>query len=365
MIGANQAGYTDNVNRTKQQQHEFFLPDFCGLHLVFAVVVLAELFAFILTLASYPYTKDPWGDLALISLFMQWAGLTSAALLCLTRRLLSRLDGTIAGLLAYVALLSIITLLSEVSFYLLQTTATPLFTTSHAEFLLRNLAIGAIVTALALRYFYVTYQWRQRTRAEAEARLQALQARIRPHFLFNSINTVVSLIHSQPDVAEEALLDLSDLFRASLGKEQRLIPFSEEAALSRRYLHIETLRLGERLHLAWDTSAVPDDALLPPLMLQPLVENAIYHGIEPIPEGGTVTLYGTIEAQRLVLRLSNPRPAVIPTQRRASNRMALDNIRERLASHYGDDAGLDIEEKAGHFQVTLSLPLKTRKEEDV
>jgi two-component system sensor histidine kinase AlgZ len=293
---------------------------------------------------------------------MQWTGLISATLLCLTRRLLSRLDSTIAGLLAYVMLLSIIILLSEGAFHLLQHTTAPLFTTSHTEFLLRNLAIGAIVTALALRYFYVTHQWRQRARTEADARLQALQARIRPHFLFNSINTVVSLIHTQPDAAEEALLDLSDLFRASLGKEQRHIPFSEEVALSRRYLHIETLRLGERLHLEWDTSGVPDNALLPPLILQPLVENAVYHGIEPMPEGGTIALHGTIEAGRLVLRLSNPRPSV-PTPRKESNRMALENIRERLTAHYGDNADLKIKEDDGLFHVTLSLPLQSGKKE--
>jgi len=351
------------VSQTKPQQREFFLPDFCGLRSVFAVVVLAELFAFILTLATYPHSRDPWGDLALTSLFMQWTGLISAALLCFSRRLLTRLTSITAGLLAYVLLLAIIALLSKATFHLLQHTATTPFTTDPAEFLLRNLAIGAIVTALALRYFYVAHQWKQRTRAEAEARLQALQARIRPHFLFNSINTVTSLIHSQPEAAEEALLDLSDLFRASLGKEQRRIPFSEEAALTRRYLHMESLRLGERLRLEWDTDAIPDNALLPPLILQPLVENAVYHGIEPNPGGGTVTLRGTVEGKRLVLQLSNPLPAA-DTPRKQGNRMALDNIRERLAAHYGDTAGLKLEEREERFVVTLTLPLQTERKEE-
>jgi len=329
---------------------------------VFAVVVLAELFAFVLTLAAYPYTSDPWGDLALTSLFMQWAGLMSAALLCLSRRLLSRLENIQAGLLAYVLVLAIITVLGEVAFHLLQYTATPIFTTDHAEFLLRNLAISAIVTALILRYFYVAHQWKQRTRAEAEARLQALQARIRPHFLFNSINTITSLIHSRPDDAEEALLDLSDLFRASLAKEQKRIPFREEEALTRRYLHMESLRLGDRLKLEWDTTTVPGEALIPPLILQPLVENAVYHGIEPNPGGGTVTLNGKLEGARLVLELTNPLPAS-DTPRRQGNRMALENIRERLAAHYGDEADLRLEEEDDCFSVTLSLPLQTRTEE--
>jgi two-component system sensor histidine kinase AlgZ len=351
-----------NVSRSELPQSEFFLPDFCALRSVFAVVVLAELFAFILTLAAYPYSSDPWGDLALTSLFMQWAGLISAALLCVARRPLSRLDSTPAGLLAYLLLLLTITLLSEGAFYLLQHTATPLFTTDHTEFLLRNLAIGAIVTALALRYFYVQHQWKQRTRAEAEARLQALQARIRPHFLFNSINTVTNLIHSQPDAAEEALLDLSDLFRASLGKERRRISFREEAALTRRYLHMESLRLGERLRVEWDSGAVPDDAQLPPLILQPLVENAVYHGIEPSPAGGTVALHGTVANGQLVLTLDNPLPPG-DTPRKQGNRMALENIRERLAAHYGETASLELSEQEGQFRVILTLPLQCETEE--
>lgn len=350
------------MSRTQPPQAEFFLPDFCGLRSVFSVVILAELFAFILTLASYPYSSDPWGDLTLTSLFMQWAGLMSAAMLCLSRRLLSRLSSLGAGLVAYLLVLANITLLGEVAYYVLSTSSNPIFTADHAVFLLRNLAISAIVIALTLRYFYVTHQWRQRTRAEAEARLQALQARIRPHFLFNSINTITSLIHSQPDAAEEALLDLSDLFRASLSNEQRRITFHEEEALTRRYLHMESLRLGERLQLEWDTDAVPPNALLPPLTLQPLVENAVYHGIEPQPSGGTVALHGGVEAQQLVLRLSNPLPAA-DSPRRQGNRMALENIRERLAAHYGDSASLQIEEADDRFSVTLTLPLQTQMEE--
>ena len=353
-------GTAGNVSTTKPAQSEFFLPDFCGLQSVFAIVVLSELFAFVLTLTSYPFSADPWGDLALTSLFMQWAGLTSALVLCLSRRLLSNLPDGLAGLLAYAMLLATIALLSEIAFSLMPQAITPLFTANHGEFVLRNLAVGAIITALALRYFYVQHQWKQRTRAEADARLQALQARIRPHFLFNSINTITSLIHRQPDVAEEALLDLADLFRASLGDEKRRIPFSDEAALTRRYLHMESLRLGERLRLEWDTAAIPDEALIPPLMLQPLVENAIYHGIEPQPDGGTVYLRGAVNGKSLQLSLSNPLPGA-GAVRKHGNHMALENIRERLAMHYGKSAELRLEEHDGLFTVNLSLPLEVER----
>lgn len=345
------------MSQAKPAHNDFFLPDFCGLYSVFVVIVLSELFAFVLTLTGYPFSADPWTDLALTSLFMQWAGLTSAGLLCLSRRILARLPILYAVLLTYLMLLATIALLSDATFTLIPQLATPLFTSDHNEFLLRNLAIGAIVIALALRYFYVQHQWKQRTRAEAEARLQALQARIRPHFLFNSINTVSSLIHSHPDIAEEALLDLSDLFRASLGDEKARIPFSDEIALTRRYLHMESLRLGDRLRLEWDTSGIPDDALLPPLILQPLMENAVYHGIEPRSEGGTIRLHGTQNGNFMELRLSNPLPST-DYPRKHGNRMALENIRERLDAHYGNNALLSLEESEELFTVNLTLPLE-------
>jgi len=342
-------------NKTKTQ--DFFLPDFCGLNSVFAVVVLSELFALILTLAAAPYKADPWGHLALTSLFTQWAGLSSAMLLCITRSVLARMNPVTAGIVSYLMLLVIILLLAEAAFRVTLAIQAPLWSHEHLSFVLRILAIGAIVSALTLRYLYVQHQWKQRIRAEAEARLQALQARIRPHFLFNSINTVTSLIHDKPDQAEEALLDLSDLFRASMREERRRIPFEEELELTRRYLHVEGLRLGERLKIDWRITDVPEKALLPPLLLQPLVENAVYHGIEPRTDGGTVSLEGHVRENSLVLQLSNPLPPE-ETPRRDGNRLALNNIRERLEAHYGKSASLEIEDIDHRYRVTLTLPLE-------
>ena len=340
---------------TNTTNNDFFLPDFCGVRSVLAVVVLVELFAFVLTLASAPHSDDLWSVLALYSLFMQWAGLVSAALLCLLRRPLSRLSDTVAGLLSYCVLLLTIGVLSLLAHATMELAGFPITAESRLEFLLRNLGTAAIVCALTLRYFYVTYQWRRRTRAEARARLEALQARIRPHFLFNSINTVTSLIHDKPDEAEEALLDLADLFRASLREEQQFIPLADELALTRRYLNMESLRLGERLQLAWQLEEGTERLLLPPLILQPLVENAVYHGIEPRPEGGTVSITIKRESGQLSLAVSNPLPEA-NDNRSAGNRIALENIRARLDAHYGARASLAIEESAEAFRVQLCLP---------
>ena len=337
------------------KKSEFFLPDFCGLQSVFVVVVLVELFAFVLTLASAPHSDDLWSVLALYSLFMQWAGLISAGLLCMLRRPLSRLSDKLAGLVSYFMLLLMIGGLSLLAYATLDLAGFPITTESRAEFLLRNLGIAAIVLALTLRYFYVSFQWRQRTRAEARARLEALQARIRPHFLFNSINTITSLVHDKPDEAEEALLDLADLFRASLREEQQFIPLAEELELTRSYLGMESLRLGERLQLDWQLEEGIDQLQLPPLILQPLVENSVYHGIEPNPEGGTVTIAIRRDAGQLSLAVSNPCP-VAGGERSSGNRIALDNIRDRLGAHYGERASLTIEEGEGEFRVQLCLP---------
>ena len=344
-----------NKSANNSLDTEFFLPDFCGLRSVFAVVVLVELFAFVLTLASAPHSDDLLSVLALYSLFMQWAGLISATLLCMARRPLSRLSDTVAGLVSYSLLLLTIGLLSLIADITMELTGFPNTIENRIEFLLRNLGIGAIVCALTLRYFYVTHQWRRRTRAEARAKLEALQARIRPHFLFNSINTVTSLIHDKPDEAEEALLDLADLFRASLREEQQFIPLADELALTRRYLNMESLRLGERLQLNWQLEEGAEKLLLPPLILQPLVENAVYHGIEPRPEGGTVTVAIQCKADQLNIVVTNPLPDASES-RSEGNRIALENIRARLDAHYGDRASLNIEENEETFQVQLCLP---------
>ena len=151
---------------------------------------------------------------------------------------------------------------------------------------LQNLAVCAIATGLALRYFYVTHQWQANVEAEAQSRVRALQARIRPHFLFNSMNTIASLTRSNPKVAEQAIADLSDLFRASLREHRERIPLAHEIEIARAYERVERLRLGERLQVDWQVDGLPMDAKVPALILQPLLENAVYHGIEPLDQGG-------------------------------------------------------------------------------
>jgi two-component system sensor histidine kinase AlgZ len=343
-----------------EREDGFFLPSFCDVRLVFAVVMMTELLAFVLVLVTPSLMGDRWSDLGVISLFLQWIGLTSAALLCLARPLLSRQGNVAAILISYLLVLLVTALLGEAAFWLMvHSTILPAIDSGlHGVFLLRCLGVSAVITAVILRYLFVQHQWRQQLQAEARARVAALQARIRPHFLFNSMNTIAALTRSDPDNAEEAIHDLSDLFRASLDSADERATLEAEFTLTRRYLNIEALRLGERLAVEWDTAALPLDAKVPPLILQPLLENAIYHGIEPLAEGGTIHIQGELANGLVTIRVSNPVAGHDFAGHNQGNRIAQDNIRQRLQLAFGKRAGLETRQQDGSYQVTLRFPLE-------
>ncbi|MCB1956853.1 MAG: histidine kinase [Rhodocyclaceae bacterium] len=222
-------------------------------------------------------------------------------------------------------------------------------------------SLGAVlwamgVTLLALAYF--DYRDKLLSPSLAEARLQALTVRMRPHFLFNSLNAVLGVIRSDPKRAEAALEEMSDVFRAVMKENRDLIPLDDELALCERYLGLERLRLGDRLHVDLDMEDVPPDALVPPLMLQPLVENAVYHGIEPLSEPGTVTVRGALRGGEIVFEVTNPiAKAARPHQ---GNQMAMANIRERLMLFYDLEASLAVEVDAVLYRVRIRLPYRRK-----
>ncbi|HEY8520273.1 MAG TPA: histidine kinase [Gammaproteobacteria bacterium] len=336
---------------------EFFLPDFCAPRMVFAVVLLAELLAVVLALArpSQPFLTE----LARVSLFVQWLGLTSAGLLCLARPRLAALPVAWASAAVFVLLMANTAVISEAAVWLGRRAiergaADLLFPAERWAFLLRNEGICLIVTAMLLRYFFVTHEWRRHVRAEARSRIDALQARIRPHFLFNSMNTIAALTRSDPARAEEAVEDLADLFRATLRDSDNLLTLKEELELARIYQRIEEARLGERLEVRWNVEGLPMRCRIPGLTLQPLLENAIYHGIERLAGGGTVTVDGRLENDRVCITVTNPMPTAGPE--RPGNRLALDNIRQRLELAYGEQDGLSVEQRPGEFAVTIRFP---------
>lgn len=218
--------------------------------------------------------------------------------------------------------------------------------------LTRTLFFVAITTGITLYYFNLHH--RAYSPAVAEARLQALQARIRPHFLFNSINAVLSLIRSQPKQAETALEDMADLFRVLMADNRELVPLAQEIGLCRQYLALEKLRLEDRLKIEWQIDDMPPDALIPPLVLQPLLENAVYHGIEPLPEGGTITIRIYTKGKDVHVILSNPYAML--SNHHSGNKMALKNIKERLTLHFDLEANLKTRRANGQYQVHIVLP---------
>ncbi|CAN5185617.1 sensor histidine kinase [soil metagenome] len=346
-----------------EDERSFFLPDFCAGRMVFSIVVIAELVAIMLTLARHGSAAAFFPGLARTSLFLLWIALTGAALLCSARPGLSRLNATGAALLCFGLLLLSTLLVSEAAWWLGRywrsldpTGFAGLFPEHHGRFVVANLAISAIVSALLLRYFYVTHEWKRNVQMEARSRIHALQARIRPHFLFNSMNTIAALTRSSPARAEEAVEDLADLFRVTLRDAQEPIRLKEELEVARIYQRIEQLRLGERLEVVWNVGALPMRARVPGLIVQPLLENAIYHGIEPLPDGGTVIIAGELRDGRIRISVSNPVPPGNDVSEREGNRLALANIRERLELSYGARARLLVERPAGEYRVTLEFP---------
>jgi len=220
--------------------------------------------------------------------------------------------------------------------------------------------VFAVLGVLALLEYF-----RMRSKAQSpallEARLQALQARIRPHFLFNSINAVLSLIRSDPRRAEVVIEDLADLFRTLMADARQLVTLEDEIRLVRGYLDIEGLRLGDRLVVHWNIGGAPKHAMVPPLFLQPLVENAVYHGVEPGKGPGIIEIDIARRDDRLVMRLANPYHP--QHQHRQGNRIALANIKERLALHFDAEATLTSGTVGERYEIHVDLPYRRSRKE--
>ena len=217
----------------------------------------------------------------------------------------------------------------------------------------RYALLSVMVCGILLLYFRL--RTRILSRALEDARLQVLRARIRPHFLFNTINAVLGIVRTRPKQAETALEDMADLFRMAMSDEQDLVPVGQEIQLSKQYVALEQLRMGERLRVDWQIKDVPDDALIPPLLLQPLLENAVYHGIEPLPQGGCINIVLRRSGDELQLKVENPCPLRAEAPHHG-NRVALRNIRERLALLFDVEARYQFENGKDFYRVEIALP---------
>ena len=336
--------------------HRPFLPNLCNGASVLVVIVVAQLLALVTTLTASLYADFSLQRLALSSLFIQWVALTSAALLCALRPRINALPLNVAAVVvvALVVLDAFVFSLAAAEVYAWLTEGLLIDRGSALREALISAAIAVIIGSLVMRYFYLQEQLKQKDQAELQARIQALQSRIRPHFLFNSMNIITSLISVDPDTAEQVVEDLAKLFRASLGEVGSLVPLQEELSLVQRYIHIEQLRMGERLQVDWDIDINAELISIPLLSLQPLVENALYHGIQPLGAGGLLEISAHQYDDEVEIRIRNPKPA--GHSRHQGNRMALENIRLRFAALYGRRGQVDVYPSDDHYQVVLRYP---------
>ena len=346
-----------NTSNTDKQN---FLPDFGFSGMMLQFVVLAEMIAVIITIArNSELGAQVWQDLSLLSIFAMTIALFSAIVLKLFSPLLRRATMASGSLLTILLLMLVTAGVTEAMIYLLHDLALidERWPAWRDSFQMRSLMITGIVGALGLRYLSLKRHAELEGRLQQESKLQALQSRIRPHFLFNSLNSVAALARSDPDKAEAVLHDLADLFRVLLADARKLVPVTAEREISRQYLEVEKIRLGDRLQVKWNVGNIPRGALMPALTLQPLLENAIYHGIEPRFAGGTIKIEMWPEGETLNIMISNPLPDVQKTTRSKGNRLAQDNIRQRLSTQFGDKASMQVIQEGGQYHVKVKMPI--------
>lgn len=326
------------------KETDFTLPDFRNLGILLRAVLAAQLLGLLAALQATTSPAQAPMQFFADAAYLEPPLLTVVLLLYLLAPKLQTLPSRLA-LAASVAL----AMLSAAIWHGLR-----LLQGDDATSLARSVLLGGITAVLILAWF----DWRARRLSPAlvEARLQALQARIRPHFLFNSINSVLSLMRSDPGRAEAALENLAELYRALMADNRNLSSLGREMELARAYLELEALRLGERLQVDWRADNAPPSAMMPALVLQPLLENAVGHGIEPHPDGGRIGIDIFARDAQLNVVVRNPLHAEAP--QRPGNRMALSNIRERLALHFDAEARLSVHRVGEEFVVQMVIPLR-------
>jgi two-component system sensor histidine kinase AlgZ len=342
----------DQLNEMELPQRSVYPPSFCQWRLMLAVIAVTQISVFLLAIGHLQGLSLGW--IGMMSLYAQALALVSASGICIAKAWLNRLSFRDAWLGAWLVAVLTATAFSYFAGVIGTVLGVGPGQLQLSLFMTQSILAVALVTVALLRYLYIRAQQRSQLVAQSEARVQALQARIRPHFLFNSLNTIASLIPDDPIAAERATEDLADLFRGSMQRADHMISLSDELSLAEKYLQMEQRRLGERLRIDWQIDDLPDGASVLPLTLQPLLENAVIHGIQSRTEGGEIRLFGRSENDMVVITIVNPLGLEKTTNR--GHGMALGNIRERLSLAFGIKASLITHRTEEEFFAVLSLP---------
>ncbi len=326
------------------------LPDFCAspvLGALFAVSILVSLV--MLFAPGHRIGVHDWG---LAGLLAAWLAILAGVVLCKVRPALQKLPGVWPWIVAWLLLMGVVLASTAIIWHFDQVLGIQLIKSSRSRFLLGIGGAAALVSAAMFRYLWVLGGWRSRREALARARFDALQARIEPHFLFNSLNTVAALLREDPDSAEHALVNLSEILRAALDESSEST-LGEVLQRLDDYLAIEQLRLGERLQIKRDLSDLPRERVVPRWLLQPLVENALRHGIAARVDGGVLEIRGHRGAKGLEISVRNPLPE-IPAPHGTGHGLA--NVESLIRYHFDDQASLNITHDDGYWQATLRFP---------
>lgn len=358
------------------------IPNLCRLPVVLSIMVVLELLIIVHLLGLGSFKAFAWADFASLSFYAQWIALPGVWLLCRLRDRLNKMAPTSVTLLVLMIVLALTALVNLLF-------ANFVFVNSHSitqQQALRDMVIVAVICCLGLRYCFVQQRWLEEERAKESARFSALQARIQPHFLFNTLNSIASLVQFDVDKADRAIQDLSGLLRRQINVDQQFVLWQEEKELCEAYIRIETLRYGDRLRVDWDVASVPDDFRIMPLMIQPLIENAVRYGIAPSAEQAVVAVKASLlgasdkalqkaddNPQSLTIAIENSvstefRPyasasLIADPEQSEGHGIALSNVQARIRSMYRDPdsgellAGLRVEQPSGKYRVVLTFSL--------
>ncbi|GIX38098.1 MAG: histidine kinase [Silanimonas sp.] len=333
------------------------LPEFCTPLRLAAAIGAGQLVVLVVALAPTRAARWDFIEFASASALATWIAIASAVALCKLRPWLLRLPRHADFAVATAVPMGIAGLGAAALNYIAASLGDFVLDADlNRQFVLTTTLLTGLIAGIALRYFAAQDRWKAQVKALAQAQMEALQARIRPHFLFNSMNSIAALVRRDPAAAERAVEDLSELFRAALGQGGAEATLADEIHLAQRYLGIEQLRLGERLRVSWEVEpGLPLHLPLPRLVLQPLLENAVVHGIARLGEGGEVRVTLRTEGRRLCIEIGNPYPEGLSPK--PGNGHALASIRQRLAHRFGRGATLSAEAREGYYRVRIELPL--------
>lgn len=336
----------------RDQAAVVYPPSFCNWRLLLAVMVITQVSIVLVGLG--PGGFPGWRWLMIASIYVQWMALFCASGLCVISGWTGRFSSDGAWVFSWLMVLFLSMVFSFAAWLGAGISLPGLIQDDVGVFVSKNVFAVGLVAVVFFRYLVVRARWKAELLAQSEARVQALQARIQPHFLFNSLNTIASLVHDDPDNAEAATLDLADIFRGSMRRADQLISLEEELQLARQYLDMEKRRLGDRLEIEWRVGELPSDAAVLPLMLQPLLENAVAHGIQAYEEGGRLSVYGRAEGDQVVITIGNP---LAPEGYSSGGHgIAIDNIRERLVYAFGPRAQLLTNKDKEQFYAVMVVP---------